>query len=122
VVGCVVSVVSTKAATHSGILFVSPIDWVAPKAVYTLAARKRASRLGTGLRFGQAGSVGDDGLVCVGGCGGCGWMWVWVGGRVLQVLQVIPVRRASFEPLLAVQTEQAAANSNNVKQSYLPNL
>jgi hypothetical protein len=28
----------TKVVTHSGILFVTPIDWVAPKAVYTLAA------------------------------------------------------------------------------------
>jgi hypothetical protein len=49
-------------------------------------------------------------------------VFVGGGGRVMQVLHGIPVRRAAFEPLLAVQTEQAAANSNNVKQSCLPNL
>jgi hypothetical protein len=51
--------------SHLPASFVSPIDWDWHRKLFTLCQLGKASRLGTGLRFGQAGSVDDDGLVCV---------------------------------------------------------
>ena len=62
------------------------------------------------LQINYRSSVGQGSCVFVGG-----------GGRVLQVLPVIPVReshRASVSSFYGA----SSGNSNNVKQSYLPNL
>ena len=81
VVGCVVEL--AVVVTHSGDLCV-PYDWDWHRKLFTLWQLGKASRLGTGLRFGQAGNVGDDGLVCVCVCVCVLWKgvskYVWITG------------------------------------------
>jgi hypothetical protein len=55
--------------------------------------------------------------VCV-----CVCVFVGGGGRVLQVLPVIPVRESHRASVSSQFYGASSGNSNNVKQSYLPNL
>ena len=62
---CVSGTQPRLSLSHLPASFVPPIDWDWHRKLFTLWQLGKASRLGTGLRFGQAGNVGDDGLVCV---------------------------------------------------------